>query len=34
MTNELAIVEDNWLALAGQTQNLPMPFEQTIILTE
>ena len=34
MTNELAIVEDNWLALVGQTQNLPMPFEQTIFLTE
>jgi len=34
MTNELAIVEDNWLILAWQTQKLPMPFEQTIFLTE
>ena len=34
MANELAIVEDNWLALAGQTPNMPMPFEQTIFLTE
>ena len=34
MTNELAVVEDNWLDLAGQTQNLPMTFEQTIFLTE
>ena len=34
MSNELTIVEDNWLALAGQAKDLPMPFEQTIFLTE
>ena len=33
MTNELAIVENNWLALVGQTRSLPVPFEQTIFLT-
>lgn len=34
MANELAVVEDNWLELAGKFQDLPMPFEQTIFLTE
>ena len=34
MANELAIVENNWLALAGQTRSLPIPFEQTIFLTD
>ena len=33
MANELAVVEKNWLALAGQTKSLPVPFEQTIFLT-
>ena len=28
MANELAIVEDNWLELAGKHKDLPMPFEQ------
>ena len=33
MSNELAEVESNWLALAGQAGSLPAPFEQTIFLT-
>ena len=33
MANELAVVENHWLALAGQTRSLPVPFEQTIFLT-
>jgi len=33
MANELTVVENNWLALAGQTKSLPIPFEQTIFLT-
>ena len=34
MANELAVIEKNWVALAGQAQNLPTPFEQTIFLAE
>ena len=34
MANELAVVEKNWLTLADQVGNLPVPFEQTIFLTE
>ena len=34
MANELAVVEKNWLTLADQAGNLPVPFEQTIFLTE
>ena len=34
MTNELAIIEKNWLTLADHAQELPVPFEQTIFLTE
>ena len=34
MANELAVVEENWLDLAGKFKNLPMPFERTVFLTE
>ena len=34
MANELAIIEKNWLALADHAKELPVPFEQTIFLTE
>ena len=34
MANELAVVEENWLDLAGKFKDLPMPFEQTVFLTE
>ena len=34
MANELAVVEDNWLELAGKYNDLPMPFEQTVFLAE
>ena len=34
MANELAVVEDNWLELAGKYKDLPMPFEQTVFLAE
>ena len=34
MSNELAIVEKNWLSLAGQGGDFPVPFEQTIFLDE
>ena len=34
MANELALIEKNWVALAGQAQSLPVPFEQTIFLAE
>lgn len=34
MANELAVIEKNWVALAGQAQSLPIPFEQTIFLAE
>ena len=34
MANELAVIEKNWVALGGQAQNLPAPFEQTIFLTD
>ena len=34
MANELAVIEDNWLELAGKYKDLPMPFEQTVFLTD
>ena len=34
MANELAVVEESWLDLAGKFNDLPMPFEQTIFLAE
>lgn len=34
MANELAVMEDNWLELAGKYKDLPMPFERTVFLTE
>ena len=34
MSNELAIIEKSWLALADHAKALPVPFEQTIFLTE
>ena len=34
MANELAIVENNWPALVGQAESMPVPFGQTIFLTE
>lgn len=34
MANELAVVEENWLDLAGKFKDLPMPFERTVFLTE
>ena len=34
MANELATVEENWLELAGKFNDLPMPFERTVFLTE
>ena len=34
MANELAVIEDNWLELAGKYKDLPMPFEQTVFLAE
>lgn len=34
MANELAVVEDNWLELAGKYKDLPLPFEQTVFLAE
>ena len=34
MANELAVVEENWLDLAGKFKDLPMPFEQTVFLAE
>ena len=34
MANELAVVEDNWLELAGKYNDLPMPFGQTVFLAE
>ncbi len=34
MANELATVESNWLAIAGQAGDLPVPFEQTVFLAE
>ena len=34
MANELAVVEENWLELAGKFKDLPMPFEQTVFLAE
>ena len=34
MANELAVVEENWLDLAGRFKDLPMPFEQTVFLAK
>ena len=34
MANELAVVEENWLELAGKFKDLPMPFEKTVFLAE
>lgn len=34
MSNELAVIEKNWLSLAGQGGDFPVPFEQTVFLTE
>ena len=34
MANEIAVIEKNWLALAGQVKDLPVPFEQTVFLTD
>ena len=34
MANEIAVVEDNWLELAGNHKDIPMPFEQTVFLAE
>ena len=34
MANELAIIENSWLALADQVKDFPVPFEQTVFLTE
>jgi hypothetical protein len=34
MANELAVVEDSWIELAGKYNDLPMPFERTVFLTE
>lgn len=34
MANELAVVEENWLDLAGRFKDLPTPFEQTVFLAK
>lgn len=34
MANELAVVENCWLDLAGKYKDLPMPFEQTVFLAK
>ena len=34
MANEIAVIEKNWLALADQVKDLPVPFEQTVFLTD
>lgn len=34
MANELAVVEENWLDLAGRFKDLPMPFGQTVFLAK
>lgn len=34
MSNELAIIEKNWLSLAGQGGDFPVPFQQDIFLEE
>ena len=34
MSNELAIIEKNWLTLADHIKEVPAPFEQTIFLAE
>ena len=34
MANEIAVIEKNWLALADQVKDLPVPFEQDIFLLE
>ena len=34
MANEVAVIEKNWLSIAGQAADLPVPFEQTVFLTD
>ncbi len=34
MANEIAVIEKNWPALADQVKDLPVPFEQTVFLTD
>ena len=34
MANEIAVIEKNWLALADQVKDLPVPLEQTVFLTD
>ena len=34
MANEIAVIKKNWLALAGQVKDLPVPFEQIVFLTD
>ena len=34
MANELAVVEQGWVELAGKLKDIPMPFEQTVFLAE
>ena len=34
MANEIAVIEKNWPALADQVKALPVPFEQTVFLTD
>ena len=34
MANEVAVIEKNWVALADQVKDLPVPFEQEIFLEE
>ena len=34
MANELAVVEENWIELAGKLKDIPMPFERTVFLAE
>ena len=34
MANEIAVIEKNWLSIAGQAADLPVPFEQTVFLTD
>lgn len=34
MANELAVVEQGWVELAGKLKDIPMPFGQTVFLAE
>ena len=34
MTSELATIEGNWLAIAEKVGDIPMPFQQSVFLTE